>query len=115
MKTALPMVRDREPTVADRALEGVVSILLQPMADGSKGGKELPEMVRAVMSLMGDDSRAYLQFACRALGKKKPSGLPQGLTKRRANVFVCKSACACVHLDSSKALSVRGRLDTNSA
>ena len=82
MKTALPMVRDREPTVADRALEGVVSILLQPIADGSKGGKELPEMVRDIMSLMGDDSRAYLQFACRSLGKKKPSGLPQGLTKR---------------------------------
>jgi len=95
VKTALPMVRDREPAVADRALEGVFNIVLQPMADGSKGGKELPEMVRAIMSLMGDDSRAYLQFACRSLGKKKPSGLPQGLTKRCAHALLV-SVCVCV-------------------
>jgi hypothetical protein len=82
VRSALPMVRDREQTVADRALEGVATLVLAPLADASAAGKVLPDMTRALMSLMGDDSRAHLQYACRTLGRKKPSGLPSGLTKR---------------------------------
>jgi hypothetical protein len=82
VKNGMPMVRDREPTVADRAVEGVARLLLVPMADASMAGKALPDMTRAIMSLLSNESRAHVQFACRTLGKKKPSGLPSGLTKR---------------------------------
>jgi len=82
VKSAVPMVRDREPSVADRAFDAVALLLLMPMADNSVAGKELPNITRAIMSLFADESRAHLQFACRTLGRKKPSGLPNGLTKR---------------------------------
>ena len=39
VKTALPMVRDREQTVAERALEGVAALVLVPLADASAAGK----------------------------------------------------------------------------
>ena len=38
VRHVLPMVRDREPTVADRAVEAVALLLLAPMADGSARG-----------------------------------------------------------------------------
>jgi hypothetical protein len=78
----LRMVRDREPTVADHAVDSVARVLLEPMADSKLTGKPLPAVTLAVLALLTDESRLLLQCACRALGRRKPSGLPQGLARR---------------------------------
>ena len=81
---ALPMVRDREAAVADRAAEGVGAVLLVPMAAAAAAaaGKHLPAVTRAVLRLMPDASRGNVQLACRMLARRKPSALPAGLTKQ---------------------------------
>ncbi len=52
VRHVLPMVRDREPTVADRAVEAVALLLLAPMADGSARGAGIHTYADVMLSRM---------------------------------------------------------------
>ena len=80
-RSCLPMVRDQEQAVQERAIAAVFQLILQPLASTpSKSTVALP-LVR-LLHCCDDLCKPYLQFACRMLARKKPSGLPSGLARR---------------------------------
>ena len=80
-KSCLPMVRDQEQMVQERAIFTVFQLILQPLASISSKGK-ISALTETMLRCCDELCKPYLQFASRALARKKPSGLPAGLVKR---------------------------------
>jgi len=74
----LPLVRDAEPSVAERAIDTVGALVLEPLvARRHAMGAESARLLR----LISDDALQHLQWTCKSLARRKPSGLPAGLLK----------------------------------
>ena len=80
-RSCLPLVRDQEQAVQERAISVVQQLLLQPLASTSAKSRISP-LTETLLQSCDELCKPYLQFASRALCRRKPTGLPAGLVRR---------------------------------